>query len=107
MKRFIAALGFCALSFASYAGTVSISVTNVANGTVTKTFTVPDADLVRRVAAYQSQANVSINGTATRLQVLNYIATAMMQGWVDATKAFEASAATATATASITPITAN
>lgn len=107
MERFIFAALIAFAPVNAFAGSVTISVTNVANGTVSKTFTVPDADLVRWVAAYQIAANVSVNGTATRPQVLNYIATTMMKEWVDAVKAFESAAATAAATAAITPITAN
>lgn len=107
MKRFIFAALIAFVPVNAFAGSVTISVTNAANGTVSKTFTVPDADLVRWVAAYQVAANASVNATATRAQVLNYIATSMMQEWINAVKAFESTAATAAAAAAVAPITAN
>lgn len=107
MKRIFLAAFLVFAPFNAFAGSITISVTNAANGTVTKTFTVPDAHLVRWVAAYQIAANASVNATATRAQVLNYIAVATMKEWVDAVRAFEAAAAADSATSAVTPITAN
>lgn len=54
-------------------GTITIQVVETGQTTLTKTYTVADADIDKIVAAYQSAANVSVNGTATRAQVLNYV----------------------------------
>lgn len=51
-------------------GSISFTVTETGKPDATKSYTVPDADIDRMVAAYQSDANVDINGTATRGQVL-------------------------------------
>jgi hypothetical protein len=53
--------------------TVAFQVTRTGQTTANKTVTYADADFDKMVAAYQSDANVSINGTATYAQVLNYI----------------------------------
>lgn len=107
MRKLILSAMLALAPVAAHAGSVTISVTNAANGTVSKTFTVPDAHIARWIATYQSDANTSVNAVATRNQVLNYIAVTTMQGWVSATQAFEAAAAAAAATAGVAPITAN
>ncbi len=56
-------------------GTVVFSISQAGFSTVSKTTTWADADLTRLTSSYQSEANISINGTATRSQVLNYIVT--------------------------------
>lgn len=53
--------------------TIQITVTRTGQATGSKTLNVADTDMDAIVAAYQSDANVSINGTATWLQVLNYM----------------------------------
>ena len=53
-------------------GTLTFTVVETGQTTLTKTYTIADADIDKTVAAYQSAANVSINGLATRAQVLNY-----------------------------------
>ena len=107
MKKIILAAILAFAPVTAHAGSVSISVTNAANGTLTKTFNVPDAHLVRWIAAYQSAADASIGGTANRAQVLNYIANSVMQSWVSAVQVFETTVATINAGAGVTPITAN
>jgi hypothetical protein len=58
-------------------GTITFTVVEGGQPNATKTFTVPDTDIDRFVAAWQQDANVAINGTATRPQVLltwaNYV----------------------------------
>lgn len=61
-------------------GTISIQVTETGFSNATKTYTVPDTHIDRIVAAYQIPANASVNGTATRAQVLNYWANQLIQG---------------------------
>jgi hypothetical protein len=74
-------------------------------GNLTRTKTVTDAHLTRLVAAFQAEANASINGTATNGQVITYIWEQAVTGWVAKVKAYEAAQATATAVAGVTPIT--
>lgn len=85
-------------------GSIAFSITD-AIGPANKSFTVPDAQLARMIVAYQSAANIAVNGTATRGQVLNYIATK----WMSDTTAYvllqESASAQTTAAASVTPIT--
>jgi hypothetical protein len=52
---------------------VTASVTSGLHPTANKTYTMTDAEWDRIVAAYQSDANVSVNGVATYVQVLLYI----------------------------------
>ena len=84
--------------------TISMQVVTVADGTLTRSRTISEADATRLIAAYQIDANVSVNGTASRAQVWNYIVTQMYQEWIDRVKAFEAAAATAAAQAGVTTI---
>jgi hypothetical protein len=53
--------------------TSSVNQANQTPVTVSKTYTLADADMDAAVAAYQQGANTSINGTATRNQVLAYM----------------------------------
>jgi hypothetical protein len=53
--------------------TSSVNQANQTPQTVSKTYTLSDADMDAAVAAYQQGANTAINGTATRNQVLNYM----------------------------------
>lgn len=87
-------------------GTITFQVVETGQITGTKTFTVPDAHIDRLVVAYQSAANTSINGSATRLQVLNYWANLLMSQTVSYVQSIETSNATTTAVATIVPITA-
>ena len=78
MKRFalICFLLLCAAPV--QAGTITVQVVETGQTTQTKTYTVADADIDKIVAAYQSGANVSVNGTATRAQVLLYWITTLL-----------------------------
>ena len=62
-------------------GSIAFDVTQGANS-YNKSYTVPDADIDRLVAAYQYDANQDINGTATEAQVLLYV----VKTWVNAAK---------------------
>ena len=65
-------------------GTISITVTRAgAPYPLSKTFTVADNDIDNIVQAFQSDANVKVNGTATLAQVWAYI----VGTWADAIKA--------------------
>lgn len=85
--------------------TISFQVAETGQTTATKTYTLPDAQLDRMIAAYQQGANTSINGTATRAQVLNYWSQVVIAAAVAQVQAFETQQATTTATSSVTPIT--
>lgn len=74
-------------------------------GPAAKTFTVPDVQIARMIAAYQGPANVAVNGTATRAQVLDYLVKRWIDTAVEDVKVFEIASAQATALASVTPIT--
>lgn len=56
------------------ASTIQVTMTQTGFSNASKTYTFgADQDATDMVAAYQSDANVSVNGTATRSQVLLYI----------------------------------
>jgi hypothetical protein len=84
--------------------TIAMQVTS-GIGNITRTKTVTDAHLTRLVAAYQSEANASVNGTATNAQVITYIWNQAVSGWVAKVKAYEDAQAVAAAVAAVTPIT--
>ncbi len=85
-------------------GQFAFSITNATDGTQSKTFaSFSDADMTRLIAAYQQEANVSINGVATRVQVWNYIANQVVAGWVAKVKNYEQANAVAAAAAGVTP----
>lgn len=71
MKIFLVGL-FLLISQYADAGTISLQVNETSFSAVTRSYSIADTDIDRIVAAYQSPANVSINGTATRTQVLMY-----------------------------------
>lgn len=50
--------------------TITLQVAETGQTTLTKTYTLPDANVDLLVNAYQSVGNTSVNGTATRAQVL-------------------------------------
>lgn len=60
--------------------TIAITVTETSKPTLNKTYTLADADMNAVVDAFQSDANVSINGTASRAQVMNFI---MLNVWMN------------------------
>lgn len=75
---------------------VTANVTSGLHPTANKTYTMSDAEWDRIVAAYQSDANVSVNGTATYVQVLLYIFnTVLIAAMTAKAKSFEAAAAIA------------
>ena len=85
----------------AFAGSVSFSVTDATDGTVSKTYTqFSDANITTWIAAYQSPCNVSINSLCTRPQVLNYIVSQVVANWVATTNAYNAQAAAASAATS-------
>lgn len=88
-------------------GTITVQVVEAGQTTATKNYTVADAQIDRLVAAYQSAANASINGSATRAQVLNYWANQLIQiATIQYVLSSEQQTATVTALAGVTPITA-
>lgn len=74
-------------------GTISFQVAQTGQTTLTKTYTIPDAHIDRLVAAYQTPANASINGTATRAQVLNFWVQGLMSETVQQVQNVENAAA--------------
>lgn len=81
--------GILALTAPASAGSISITVVQGGQSNVVKPYAVPDGDIDRIVAAYQSAANVDINGTATRLQVLQFITKQWMAELTRDVKTFE------------------
>lgn len=65
----------------------------------------PDSELDRMIASYQSAANTSVNGTATRVEVLNFWVESIINAGTASTKSFETQQAVAEATAKVKPIT--
>jgi heterodisulfide reductase subunit B len=56
------------------AATIVATVTQTGFSNASKTYTfAADNDVIRMIAAYQVEANASVNATATRNQVLAYI----------------------------------
>lgn len=79
---------------AAHAGSVTITVAQTTNPNVTKSYTIADADIDRIVSAYQTAANVSINGTATKAQVMLYLTNLWMGEITAAVKAYDMDKAT-------------
>jgi hypothetical protein len=78
------------------ASVVTANVTSGLHATANKTYTMTDAEWDRIVAAYQSDANTSVNGVATYVQVLLYIFnTVLIAALTSKTKAFESAVAIA------------
>lgn len=61
---------------------ITISASETGQPTLSKTFTLSDANMDLMVQAYQQDANIAVNGTATRAQVFNTIVT----GWAEEIK---------------------
>lgn len=55
--------------------TITITAVATAFTPPPKVFTMTDQVMTDMIAAYQSDANVAVNGTATAAQVMNYITT--------------------------------
>lgn len=54
------------------AGSIVVTVNRTGDPPRSRTFNIPDADIDRIVAAHQRDANVAVNGTATKAQVLDF-----------------------------------
>ncbi len=81
--RLILALLLALLPMPAYAASsIAFTISVTGNPDVSKTYTLSDADAAQLVPAYQQGANITVNGTATRTQVLRY----MIQTWIDAMK---------------------
>lgn len=105
MRRIALALLLALVVHPAWAGTITFQVVQTGQTTATKNYTIPDAQIDRMVAAYQVAANASVNGTATRAQVLNYIANQIIQGTiVQYVLGIETQNAEAAAVSGITPI---
>lgn len=83
---------------------IAFQVQTTQDGTLSRSRTITDAHATRLIAAYQTEANVSVNGTATRAQVWNYIVNTMYYQWVAKVRAYEDAVAAAAATAANTDI---
>lgn len=70
MRAFLA-LVFSLVAFPVMAGSLTFQIVATA-GTVTKTYVISDTDVQRIINAYQTAANVSVNGAASRNQVLQF-----------------------------------
>lgn len=81
MRLIFALLLSLSLSAAN-AASINFTITVTGNPDVAKTYTLTDAEAARVVPAYQQGANIMVNGTATRTQVLRY----MIQTWIDSMK---------------------
>lgn len=72
--------------------------------TISLTYTVSASDQNRVVAAFQSEANADINGTASPAQVLAYIQKTVKNQIVAKVQAFENAAAVAAIVPPATPV---
>lgn len=63
--------------------TINIQVAQTGQTTLSKTYNMSDTDMDLMIEAYQQDANISVNGTASRAQVLNFITLE----WMDQIKA--------------------
>lgn len=80
MRKILTAAMLLFLSAApALADSIACTVTQTGFSNLVKTYPLSTAEINRMIAAYQSDANVSVNGTATRVQVLNYIVTLWYQ----------------------------
>lgn len=64
--------------------TISATVTQTGNPNASKTYTLADADMDKAIAAYQQGANIAINGTANRNQVLTYMFDTLIKNTIQA-----------------------
>lgn len=74
---------------------ITFQIAETGFSTLTKTYTLPDPQMDRITAAYQQAANVAVNGTATRTQVLQYWVAQVIAGVVATVQSFENQAAVA------------
>lgn len=75
--------------------TISITVAAGGFNPPAKTFTFPDAELLRLIAAYQQDANDKVGGAATKPQVMNYIVSQWIASCVQRVQTAERDAAVA------------
>lgn len=75
--------------------TIAFQVTETAQTTVSKSYSLADSQMDRIIAAYQSGANSAVNGTASRVQVLQFWLTGFIQQTVNCVSLFEAQTAIA------------
>lgn len=105
MKKMFVALVLALIAVPAFAGSITFQVVETGQTTATKTYSIPDAQIDRMVAAYQVAANASIGGAASRAQVLNFIANQLIQGIiVQYVLGIETQVADDAARASVTPI---
>lgn len=95
MKKLLLVAALTALSIPALAGSISFTITQGAGPGITKTYNIPDAELDRLVTAYQSGANVAVNGTATKAQVIQHWIARFMQETIEFVKGTETAAAKA------------
>lgn len=72
--------------------------------TISLTYTVSTADQNRVVAAYQSDANTDINGTASPAQVLAYLTKAVKNEVIAKVQSFEKGVAVAAIVPAAAPV---
>ncbi|MGA7748658.1 MAG: hypothetical protein WCA63_00775 [Gallionella sp.] len=102
-KIIFAALATLLAMAPAHAGSITFTITDSADGTLTKTYTqFSDANITNWIAAYQQPCNLSIQGTCARAQVLNYIVQSMVNQWVGVTNFYNKQQA-AVPTISIAP----
>lgn len=82
---------------------ISFQVAETGQSTLTKTYSLPDANVDLLVQAYQQQANTAINGTANRTQVLQNWVQGLVTETVQNVTAYQQQAAIA-ALPAVTPI---
>ena len=88
MTRILALLTLLAASPAM-AGTITVQIVETGQTTLTKQYTVPDADIDRIQAAYQQAGNTAVNGNATRAQVFqNWIQSLLIAPTIAAVSAY-------------------
>ena len=86
-------------------GTLTFQVTDTTDGTETKTYAnFSDADITKWIASNQSAANSSVNGTATRIQVIDYVIAQTVRGWISTTQSYSDAIAAAAAASAVQAI---
>lgn len=88
MKSLIVLCGLL-LSTAAHAGSITFQIVQGGFANANRTYTLSDAEIARIIVAYQRDANVSVNGTATRAQVLNYWMQQFIQGTISKVQSAE------------------
>lgn len=111
IKQLTFATALLVTSFA-YAGSLSISVTTAATGTVTKSVTVSDADIGRMIAAYKGiypqtcdASTPPVCHNSSNTEILSSFATGIFNGIQAVVKSQETAAVVKTDTSNVQPIT--